>query len=259
MPKIKIGGKEFEITSEDLTKDVIEIQEKVIIRTEEEDTAFQNNLKQTAKTAGLEIAIKDARTKLGLNFDGKTIDNLIDAVKLKAIEDAKIEPNEQLKAKEKDIETLKTTISTLTNEKESAFNQLKSFKNETIVNNSLLSVIPENVVLPKSDLLLILKNKFNFEADENGKILVKKDGEVLKNTTTLDPIPPKEIITKFFEENPTYLKGVEGGAGGGDSGANGGKMTVDKYVEQAQKDGKNVNSEEFIKELEQKIKDGVVA
>jgi hypothetical protein len=259
MPKIKIGGREFEITSEDLTKDIIEISDKVIIRTEEEDNAFQNNLKQTAKTAGLEIAIKDARTKLGLNFEGKTIDNLIDAVKQKAVADANIEPTEQLKAKEKDIETLKTTISTLTNEKESAFNQLKSFKNETIVNNSLLSVIPENVVLPKNDVLLILKNKFNFEADENGKILVKKDGEVIKNTTTLDPIPPKEIITKFFEENPTYLKGVEGGAGGSDSGSNGGKMTVDKYVEQAQKDGKNVNSEEFIKELETKIKDGVVA
>lgn len=258
MPKIKIGGKIFDITEDDLKKDVIEVGTDVVVRTTEEDTAFQNNLKSTERVAAVEIAIKETRKKLGLNFEGKTIDNLIEAVKTKAIEDAKIEPNEQLKAKDKDIETLKSTIQSLTLEKDNAFNQLKSFKNETVVNNTLLSVIPENVILPKNDILLIVKNKFTFEPDETGRVIVKKDGEVIKNPTTLDPLQPKDVVGKFFEENPTYLKAGDGGSGAGDSGSGGGKMTVDAYVEKAQKEGRNVNEKSFIDELQQKMKDGVV-
>ena len=263
MPKFIIGGKSFEF-SEDALKEALDkktdisIAEKVVIRTEEEDTAFQSNLKATERTASLEIAVKNVREKLGLNFQGKTIENLVEAVKVKTLEEAKIEPDEKLKAAQKDIETLKGTIQTLSTEKEDAFKQLKNFKTETVVNQTLISSIPENVILPKEDIAIILKNKYTFEVDDNGKSIVKSNGEILKNPTTLDPLQPKDVIGKFFEENPTYIKSGTGGAGGGDSGGGNGKLTVDAVIEKAQKDGVNVQSPEFIAQLEKDIKDGVV-
>lgn len=264
MAKILIGGKSIEI-SDDVLKDAVEnkkdisISDKLIVRTEDEDNAFQNNIKSTERTAALEIAVKKTREKLGLNFEGKTIESLVDAVKTKAVEDAKIEPNEQLKALQSDISTLKGTIQSLSSEKESALNQLKQFKVETTVNNTLMSIIPDAVKLPKGDMAILLKNKFQFDQDETGRVIVKQNGEVLKNSTTLDPLQPKEVVEKFFAENPTYLGTGGGGAGAGDSGAGGGKVSIDDYIAKAEKEGRNVTSQEFIKELEQKIKDGLVS
>lgn len=266
MPKFIIGGKSFEIT-EDKLKDAIEnktdiaIEDKVIIRTEEEDNAFQTNIKSTERTAALEIAVKTTREKLGLNFQGKTIENLVDAVKAKALEEAKIEPTEQLKALQSDISTLKGTIQTLTSEKENALNTLNQFKIETTVNNTLLSLIPEKVSIPKTDMSILLKNKFEFTQDESGKLIVKQDGQVLKNPTTLDPLAPKEVIDQFFTNNPQYLGGggSGGGSGAGDSGSGVSKVSIDDYVAKAEKEGRNVNSPEFIQEVQQKMKDGLIS
>jgi hypothetical protein len=263
MAKILIGGKSFEI-ADDKLKEAIEkqteiaVDDKVVIRTEDEDTAFQNNLKTAERTAALEIAVKKTRETLGLNFEGKTIEKLVDAVKAKTLEEANIEPNEKLKTLQNDIQTLKGTIQTLSTEKENAFSQLKQFKTETIVSNTLSSLIPKNVILPKSDMEIIIKNKFGFDVDESGNIVVKQGNDILKNPTTLDPLAPKDVISKFFEENPTYLKGAGGGSGDGDSGNSGGVMTLEKYVENAQKEGKQINSVEFSREVEQAMKDGKI-
>ena len=120
------------------------------------------------------------------------------------------------------------------------------------------SLIPENIVLPKEDMMLIAKNKLSFDVDEQNRLLVKKNGEVLKNPTTLDPIAPKEAIQSFFNENPQYIKSVDGGRGAGDSGSGSGKTTVEQFIEQKAKEGISHTDPKFIQELTELQKQGLI-
>jgi hypothetical protein len=265
MAKIKIGAREFEVSDEVISKAQeekkpieISIEGDFIVREKTEEESFVANLKNEAKTAGLEIAIKETRNALGLDFQGKTMENLIKAVQDKAIEDAKIEPEEKVKNLMKDVETLKGTIQTLTTEKTTLEGSFKTFKQESTVNSTLQTLIPDNILLPKEDMLLIVKNKLGFELDESNRLLVKKNGEVLKNQTTLDPIAPQEAIKSFFDDNPQYLKQGDGGRGGDDSGSGGGKTTVEKFMEQKAKEGVSHTDPKFIAELEELKKQGLI-
>lgn len=263
MAKIKIGGREFEVSNDVLTKaqeenTPIVLEGDYVVREKTEEESFVANLKNEAKTAGLEIAIKEQRNALGLEFQGKTMENLIKAVQEKAIQDAKIEPEEKVKNLMKDIETLKSTVQTVTAEKDQLEGSFKSFKMESTVNNTLSSLIPENIVLPKEDMMLIVKNKLAFDVDDQNRLLVKKNGEVLKNPTTLDPIAPKDAIQSFFNENPQYIKSVDGGRGAGDSGSGSGKTTVEQFMEQKAKEGISHTDPKFIEELTQLQKDGLI-
>lgn len=265
MALIKIGGKEFEVSNEVLTKSIeenapIEIDSADLsIRTTDEETAFVANIKSASQTAGIEIAVKEARKNLGLDFTGKTVENLIEAVKVKTLQDAQIEPAEQLKTAMKDIDTLKGTIATVTAEKEQIQNQFHGFKTESIVNNTIASLIPENTALPKEDMAILLKNKMKFEVDEMNRVVVRGlDGEVMKNQTTLDPLQPKDVLKTFFDQNPTYLKGASGGAGGSDSAGGSGKLTVEAFIDKKAKEGISHTDPKFMQELEELQKQGLI-
>jgi hypothetical protein len=260
MKKVIINGQSFDLTEEMLEKDEITLSsDGLIIRTTEDDEKFQNNIKTEAKKAGVEIAVKEARTKLGLEFEGKNIDKLIEAVQSKTLADAKIEPEEKLKNALKDIESLKAINTTLQTEKESDKKSFESFKNDLTIKSVLQKSLPENLAVPSDDMVLILKNKMTFETLENGSVVVKdSNGEIIKNQNTLDPKPVNEVLSSFFDENKSYLKGTEGGAGGKDSGSGGNKMTVEKFIESQKEKGININSETFNENLNKAVADGLV-
>lgn len=262
--KLVIAGREFEVSDETVKKSLednapVTIEDDVVIRKKEEDEQFVSNIKKEASTAAIEIAVKDVRTKLGLDFQGKKIDNLIEAVQAKTLADAKIEPEAKVKELMKDVETLKGTLSSVTAEKDQVLNQFNQYKNESTINNTLSSVIPDNVILPKDDMMLLVKSKMRFDVSESGVIALGSDGQPLKDKTTLNPLDAKTVVNQFFTENPQYLKTPGGGAGGDDSGGGSGKMTVDEFIALKEKQGISHTSKEFNDELQQLIKDGKVA
>lgn len=261
--KLVINGKEVEVADEQL-KNALEknepftlSNEALIVRSKEEDETFKNNLRNEAKQTGVEVAIKEWRDKLGLDFQGKNMETFTEALKTKVLADAKIEPEEKLKKVLTDLETIKQSNQALLSEKEKLQNEFSGYKNNFLIQSELSKVLPTNTILPQEDVLTILKSKFDFSVTD-GKIEVKANGEVLKNPTTLEPIPVKDVLNKFFTENPTYLKPVEGGAGAGDSGAGGTKQTLDKFIEEMQGKGVALNSEQFNKEYEARSKAGLV-
>ena len=258
--KIKIGGKEFEVSNEDVTKSIegnteLVIEQDVVIREKSEDETFITNIKAESKKAGVEIAIKETRTALGLSFEGKTMDNLIDAVKSKTLEDAKIEPEKKVAQLTKDIETLKSTNQSILEEKTRVESQFKNYKSENTINSIIFSNIPENSVLGKDDMALVVKNKLKFSLDENDNVIVlDQNGEVLKDSI-LNPIKPQDAVKSFFSENTQYLKSAGGGAGGNDSGGQGSKLGLTKFIEEQKALGINPQSDKFrsnLKELTDK-------
>lgn len=257
--KIKIGNKVFEVSKKDLESnpEEVTIEFDGILRTQEEESSFIENHKKDARKEGLQIAVKQYRDEYG--FEGRSIEKLIEAVKSKTLEEAKIEPTEKIAKMQKTL-----------NEKEEALNnallkvskgekEFKSYKDQANIDKTISSFFPDNTILPKDDLKLIIKSKLNFTTDENGSInVLDASGNVMKDPTTANPLSAKAVIETFFKDNQNYLKGVEGGAGGADSGGAEGKTSLEDFMASQKEKGNEPNSEAFTKELEKQVEAGTV-
>lgn len=255
--KIKIGGKEFELSEEQLKSESVELTFDGTLRTAEEEATFIENHKKEARKEGEELVVKKYRDEYG--FQGRTVEKLIEAVKSKTLEEAKVEPNEKVSKLEKQLEEKNKALELVNSEKEQAISSFNKFKTEGLIDKTLESLLPEKTILPKDDMKLLLKNKFGFNLDENGKVIVSDaSGNVIKNPTTADPKDAKSIVDDFFRENPTYISGVQGGNGGGDSGGKGGKIGLDDFIKQQKEAGINPNSPEFNAKLEEATKGNLI-
>lgn len=257
--KIKIGNKTFEVSKEALESnpEEINLDFEGVLRTSEEETTFIENHKKDARKEGLEIAVKQYREEFG--FEGRSIDKLIDAVKSKTLEEAKIEPTEQLKKIQSTLQEKETALQSAlsrVNDKDAEF---KSYKNQTKLDQKLDGLIPANTILPKEDIKLILKNKLKFDFDEEGNVLaLDAMGNVIKDTTTANPKDAKSVIEAFFQDNQSYLKPIEGGSGGGDSTPGAGKKSIDDFIKEQNDKGIKPNSKEFQDNLAPLVKQGLI-
>jgi len=219
------------------------------------------NQKKSARTEGAEKALRTKADELGLDVQGskRNIDNVFKAFETKILADAKIEPEEKLKKineklSEKEI-ALQNALSKIS-EKEKEFT---NFKNQSRLDKKLDSYIPDNTLLPKEDMKVILKNKLVFDVDEDGNdVVLDAMGNILKDETTANPKNPKDVVTNFFKDNQSYLKPVSGGSGGGDDGSTGGKKSMDDFIADQSEKGNRVNSPEFNEALQGAVKAGLV-
>ena len=238
------------ITSEENHK--IDLSTKVIVDKTIYDERIAN-IKKESSIMALEIAVKEQRNALGLDFQGKTMENLVNAIKAKVESESKIEPEEKFKALKTDFEKLQenynaketefTTFKTNI-EKQNELNEIKSEFTKHIAGDTLVS---------KSTIFTEAKEKgYSFEK-EDGKIVVKLNGETQKNNDTLSAITVKEFVTNF---STPYLKTPTGGAGGDDE-TNGGKAgSFDAFLKEAEKNGWNATKQN--EEMAKRIKDGTL-
>jgi hypothetical protein len=106
---------------------------------------------------------------------------------------------------------LQKTVETLTNEKDVLAKDYKQKAFET----ELISSFPINrsQVLTDSEYLLAIRANLQFEESE-GKTVVKKGGEVLRDAKTQNPLAPKDAITTFFTERKWISDNSNGGGRG---------------------------------------------
>jgi len=230
------------ITSEDNHK--IDLEPYVISKKEDYESRLEN-IKKESKVAAVEIAIKNARNELGLDFQGKTMENLLESFKAKVEADSKIEPNQKVSELQKDLDTLRKA----NGDWEGKFNDLqgtyKQKEQQRTINNTLLKAIPDNTTIPKEDVLAILRAKYDFSIGDDG-FEIAKDGVVQKNTTTLNKLTPKEFMTDVI--NP-YLKKPDGGAGGSDSSNDGKETSLELFTKKMADKGISVGSEKYNQEM----------
>lgn len=222
------------------------------IYTEEEETARIENERKTAREIGVEIAIKGAKNKFGLQFEGKTIDNLLENYSKKVIQDANISPDKKVQELTSDLEKLRGINSTIENQ----FNEFKATvikkEGEREIDSLILTKIPQNTTIPTKDVLHLFKYNFQAEKNEGGIIEFKKDGVVLKNEKTLNPLTAEEVINSFVTP---YLKKPEGGAGGGDEAGGGKPGTLQAFSKEMADRGVREGSLEFNQEMQKRIKE----
>ncbi len=158
-----------------------------------------------------------------------------------------------------DLNTLKSTIENISKEKESVLNEYTSYKNTQIKERELSSLIPDNTINSKRDELRLLSMDLNLSVNENGRVFaLGDDGNPLKNQTTLDPLPLKDVINDYYSNNSHRLKTASGGAAEGDSKGGEGKQTIESFTKEMQTAGYQVNDENFVAEMTNRINSGLL-
>jgi hypothetical protein len=261
--KITISNKTFEVSKEDFEANPEEIKLEFdgTLRTQEEESTFVENQKTLARTEGAQKALRTKADELGLDIEGskRNIDDVFKAYSKKILEDAKIEPAEQLKKIQLSLDEKEVALQNALARVGQGETEFKSYKNQNILDTYLDSAIPSNTKLAKEDMKLILKSKIKFDFDENGSIVaLDNQGNVMKDTVTANPRLAKDVVNSFFQDNQSYLKGNDGGSGEGDSQSKGTKKTLDKFIEEQQAKNVKLNSPEFTKALEDQTAAGLI-
>lgn len=235
------------ISSED--KHTVDLSERIFKSKSDFETLIENT-KRDSGTAAVEIAVKKARKDMGLEFEGKTVENLLKYYKTQVETEAKIDPN-------KKFDTLKIDFDKrglLLEESQEKFTTLESsVKQERQVreiDGRLLSEIPDNIIIPKKDVLAILKATKKFNIGEDGLEIIGTDGKPMKNESNMNLMTPKEFMVEFIKP---YIKPVEGGAGGGSGSGAPAAGSFEAFEKEME--SKGITGEAMNEEMTKRIKD----
>ena len=130
---IEDNSESFEIKSEDF-----------VIRTAEDHTTYETNLKSASQTIGEEIGRKNLFKALDIDIEGtgahkdvnksvETLSGWSKSLTEKAISDANIEPNKKVEELTRDLETLRGNMAAKDEEIASINNQFTTYKNDLTV------------------------------------------------------------------------------------------------------------------------------
>jgi hypothetical protein len=104
--------------------------------------------------------------------------------------------------------------------------------------------------IPKEDVLLILKSKYQIDL-ENDNIVFKQNGEVVKNDKTLNPKTIEEVFSEFLTP---YLKTPSGGTGGKNEQGKPKPNSMQAFKSEMESKGIKLGSAEYNREMSERIK-----
>lgn len=238
----------------DSEEKVIDISGFEIVKKDDYTTRI-SNIRSEAANAAVEMAIKKARNDSGLEFQGKTMENLLGAYKNKVLAEANLNPDKRVTELEKDLGLMRTNYETATKQLEEVKTEFKQKENARNIDSLVVSKLSEklpNPKIPMQDVVTIFKTKNKIQVNENGGIVFVDDkGEVRKNPSTLNPITIDEVLPDFVTP---YASLPEGGGGGGDSPTQSKKGTFQSFLEEMDKAGIKENTTKFNEEMNNRIK-----
>jgi hypothetical protein len=266
--QLNIGGVSVEVDSEVVSKGIeagkIEVAaDNIVVYPKEQFEAFKNTLAtdeyKKGKVAGVEMSIKEAREKHGLTFEGKTIDNLLEAMQAKAIADAKVEPNTKIQALEADLKKIQTNYLTLETEHNSFKQAVEGEKVRFKKDNTILSKIdPSKLIVSPDIAILALKNKgFDIDSAEDGSFVPVLNGAVLKDQRTLQPLSIDTVINDTLA-SLNLFKQATGGAGGKDEPGGAGATSYEAFAKRMADNNIQSGSMEFNEKMNAEIKAGTL-
>lgn len=253
------GTLQAAIDSAESTK--IEIPVGTLVNTETHEVFLKDdylkrteNLKEENKLAGVEIAVKGVRTDMGLEFEGKTMDNLMTAYKEKVLKEANIEPDKKSAEYDTTITGLRTNLTDL----QTKFNDLEANglkkDSQREIDGNILSKLGGNYTLAKEDVMTLFKTRYDVVV-EDGKTLIKQNGETMKDKVTYEPLS-LEVVMGSFTESYTKKSGGEGGAGAGDTLGNSKPGSIEAFYKEMETSGKT--QEEANVEMQVRMKAGTL-
>lgn len=237
----------IEAVKADAEVDYVIPEDITVLKTTDLETRDANN-KSAGKTEGVtegerkgrELAAKAFKKKFALDDSVPVdVDKVVEAVNTK-LNKGDTGLQEQITLLQKDKEQLNAQLE-----------QEKIKATSSAFDSELISYFPSNRTADLSDQerLLLVKANLQFE-DHEGKKVVKKGGEIIRDKTTQSPLAVKDAIATLFTEKKWVGKPGEGGRGGDDtppggSGAGVKKMSAFQEKWKAENPGKDINGPEF--------------
>lgn len=208
---------------------------------------LKTSMENAGKTA-VEKEVKAQRDVLkeehGVDFTGKTLPNLyeaaINAGIKKGEESASVKPAEALKVKDEIIIKLKEQQKIDTQKIESLESDLNNTRIGYDIDSTLLSLIPQIDTLPftKEDYMALYKKDFQVSI-EDGKKVIKRNGEILRVEKTQEPLTIEQHLQTWLTEKNIVAERIPG-RGEGDAGGEGKKTEFSSIK----------NSDDFYKYIE---------
>lgn len=192
------------------------------LTTEELKTRDENQKKEGEKTGearGRELGYKDIKKAVGLPDDAPSKDpaKLAEAILAKVSDEAKKEPDEVAKELKQQLKVLKETVA----DKDNKLAELEKSVSAAGFDRVLLTSLPvkRSDLLNDDEYISIIKSTLTVKSVD-GKQIVERDGNVLRDSKTADPVSLKTAIEGFFKERKGWL--TEEGAGAPGAAGRGG-------------------------------------
>lgn len=268
--KFNIGGVVIEMDKEEASKafeaGTVEIKsDDLVTYSKESFETFKTNLAneeyKKGKTAGEEMPFKyeTLKDKFGIEVKGKSLDNFAEAYKEKIIEEANIKPTEKITGLENDLKTIQTNYDSIKGDFEQYKQNIEAEKTQAKKDTTLLSFMPDNLLVDKDIALMALKTKKGIDVtfNESGKALQSINGELQKD----DRLEPKEFNQDFVVNNLKelgLLKEKQGGSGGGDNTGGGAKGSYEDFEKRMQANDIAPGSQEFNEKMQTEISAGTL-
>lgn len=231
------------------------IDEKLSVFTEDEVTIMKGNSYKEGKKAGVEMEVDEIKKEQGLEFTGKSLKSLTEAIAKKTLADAKIEPEKKVVELEAKLKTAQTTAQELQQKLQEKEGEVTTIKTQSIIAKDL----PENLALPAHKVLLLMKEDGYSYVNENGKIIWSKDGTPMTDKLG-NNLSTKDVAFQYATENKLITEEGSGGAGGGRGGKDkpaGGNGVFTKLSELKEKftaEGKSLLGTEFSQAVQEAAK-----
>ncbi len=225
---------------------------------ESRDKSLKNRSYNEGKEAGADMTIKSIKNNYGIDIEGKDLESVMSAYNEKVLSDAKIKPAEALQEKERQIAALRDNVNTLTQERESLIQE----KNNISLRAKLTSGVPSDLPVDQDEFLYSMNSKGYEFIEEEGKIVVKKNGQPLYTDTTQENVDWKEVMSNYAKERWGETQPNKQGMGGKSSSkhAGGGLITKMSQLEKQFTDaGKSTQGSEFASAFQQAQKEAEAA
>jgi len=212
------------------------------------------NLKKSSAQMAKETTIKEIKKKTGLEFEGKNEEAFVTAFKAhetKIKEEVIKDPEQRYVKLKEDFEKLQGNLTKKDEEIENLKTTFTKEKETGEIKNAFFSNIEIDTVVSKNTIFTEAKEKgFDFVKEE-GKVVIKKDGETLKDEKTLSPIGLDTWVKDFVTP---YAKKKQEGGGGGDDETNPSKAgSFEAFEKEAEKEGWDDTKKNA--EMQKRIKD----
>lgn len=241
---------EFKTLYDDKEEKELPLADFEIVKKADLNTRIEN-IKKSAQEAHTDITAKQIKQKYDLEVEGKDLEKIFDAYKTKIISEQKVPDDEKVKELQSDFSKMKLNYET---EKKRADDMEATFaqkEKRSKINDAVLKKIPADTIIDREKVLTIFHTEFESDIDDKGKVIFKKNGELLKNPSTLDPQTIDDVMTGFITP---YAKPISGGAGGKDNPGTAKPGGYEAFVAEMDKAGKKEGTKPFVDEMKARIK-----
>lgn len=210
---------------------------------------LKKNQYDSGKAAGEEMPVKAAREKLGLTFEGKTIDNLLAAHKAMVIAEVNKPTDAKVTELEGQLKTVQATVAT----KDQEILRLSGTLDTTTINSEVLGHLPAlndtGKAVGNAAILAMLSAEGITFKRENGALKPYKNGQLMTDTLG-SALAPKVVMDTFITEKKLIAEELPQGRGAGGSPVPVGKaLKLSDLKAQYTAAGKSLNGKEFMDEI----------